>query len=459
MQKHLLHETPAFGQRSGVQSYDTMSRREDPRPTAPWGSPPSLTPSEGPGSQPPRLPNYVTSDIVAYVQRALGRFGTPGSVRWDNWRLVLLDDTTDGTSAVAVDSWAADWIRMDEESRRLRAEDVARTFSRRRAARASSLPPSRRIFIDTKLVALGLIFVLSLAWIFFGGADLPGSASGVKSASSLPNASPSTQTTATSGEARASRVCSSTLTRIFQGGSVSVADVDGFRVEIALLNATDPAPLHTDPVLKLFVEDPTAPTGSRFIWKEQSDLAAVGTSDSVVVVREMHLGESPGGVAGVVLSFGGSLVDAYFNEDGRSRYFHIASALSEQLHATHGAVYARCFDQPLHALGSWFRGVDTGAAVSALVYFMGTYARPLHLARPFTRRPGEEKLNRYHAFESIVDKTKAVTRTDLATLLGQEGGMATGRDGDQVLITFPFGDGNRASRASRNIVRVTGLGL
>jgi hypothetical protein len=90
---------------------------------------------------------------------------------------------------------------------------------------------------------------------------------------------------------------------------------------------------------------------------------------------------------------------------------------------------------------------------------MGTYARPLHLAKPFAHPPGESELNRLHAFRSIQEKTAPLTREDLATLLGKEGGMATGRDGQQVIITFPFGDENRASRASRSIVRIAGLGL
>ncbi len=441
-----------------------MTDGDDQHPTSQWGSPASLAPSERPRSLPPELPEYIALDIVSTVQKSLAKFGIPGTVRWEGLQLVLVE-AAHPSAAVPVGSWAADWTRMDEASRRLRAEDVARTFNRHRRQRLSSAPAARRIYVDPKLVVLIGILCAAVAWVYFGSDDLPVSRAGTGAVETAHEADAVGQASRIArdpsngaGDARASRVCSATLTRIFQGGSVSVADVDGFRVEIALLRVGSSAALADAPELDLFVEDHRSATGSRFIWGPEKDLATVETSDSVVVVRSMPFDGDGERISGVVLSFGGSLVDPYFKEEQRNRYFHIAHALSQRLGATHTAVYARCFDQPLHALGSWFRGEDTGGAIAALVYFMGTYARPLHLAKPFTHPPGEDRLNREHAFRSIVDKTKDMTRTELASIVGHEGGMATGKDGDQVLITFPFGDGNRASRASRSVVRATGLG-
>ena len=46
----------------------------------------------------------------------------------------------------------------------------------------------------------------------------------------------------------------------------------------------------------------------------------------------------------------------------------------------------------------------------------------------------------------------------VASLIGREGGMVMGRPGEAVTLTFPFEDGNRASRLSREIARLTAIG-
>lgn len=468
-----------------MQSSGTMTKWDDRRPTSPYGSPSfsehtsfehaSFEPSDSRGSVPSPLPDYIISDILAYVQHALGRFAAPGEVRYSDSHIYIDNAAQVHASPVSIAAWSRDWSRMDEALRRRRAEEVARALCRERLVSAARAPAPRVIYLDVKLfVALGVL-ALCAVWITFGEDRLPNtranegiSIGSVESGSRDPSSRATSEPRSTKeslaagadlGEARSSRVCGATLSRIFQGGSVSVADVDGFRVEIALLKEGARQPIDTDPVLARFVQAPGAATGSRFIWKEEVDLAPVQTSDSVVVVRRIVLGEGDARIFGATLSFGGTLVDPYFKEADRSRYFHIASALADAVSATHVAVYARCFDRAIHALGGWFRGRDTGAAISSLVYFMGTYAKPIHLAKPYYQIPGEQDVNRLHAFKSISQKTAPLTRNDLATLIGNEGGMATGRAGEQVIITFPFGDGNRASRASRSIVRVTGLGL
>lgn len=422
----------------------------------------------------PELPDYVVHDIVAQVQRALSRFATPGEVRYQNSCLYLEGGGGDVVPRISITPWASDWSKMDDGARHMRAEEAARLLSRERSSGAPRASRGRTIYIDPKL-ALAVALLCALAfYIFFvvGGApwsrdnaspaDMPRDA-GAENATKARGASGDSDSTATpseaTGEARASRVCAATLNRIFQGGSVSVADADGFRVEIALLARGASEPIDTHSALSRFVEDPRAITGSRFIWKDEPGLAPLETTDTVVVTRRTVLGDGDSRIWGVTLAFGGSLVDAYFKEEERGRYFHIAAALSEALGATHVAVYARCFDRPVHALGAWFRGPDTAKAISSLVYFMGTYAQPPHLAKPYYQRPGEQEMDRLYALSSIESKTAPITRAELATLLGKEGGMATGRDGEGVIIAFPFGDGNRASRASRGIAKVAGLGM
>lgn len=456
----------------------TMSKRDEQRPTSVYGSPPcSSAPDEGRESVASSLPDYIIVDILAYVQLALGRFATPGEVRFRDSHLYLEVAGQQDSALVSIASWCHDWYRMDEALRRRRAADVARALSRERFESAPRVPVRRVIYLDPLLlIGVGVLALWGI-WIALGDGALQETpvSDGLIRASTRPESGNSSSAAASDaeiratersarvgqnpGEARSSRVCGATLTRVYQGGNVSVADVDGFRVEIALLKEGGRQPLDNHPVLAQFVQNPTAATGSSFIWEKEAGLAPVETSDSVVTVRRMVLGEGDPRIFGVTLSFGGSLVDPYFKEGERGRFFHIASALADAVEATHVAVYARCFDRPLHALGSWFRGIDTSAAISSLVYFMGTYARPSHLAKPYYQPPGKQEIDRLHAFQSITEKTAPLTRTDLATLLGNEGGMATGRDGEPVIITFPFGDGNRASRASRGIARVAGLGL
>jgi hypothetical protein len=256
---------------------------------------------------------------------------------------------------------------------------------------------------------------------------------------------------------RAAHRCAVTKARVFQGGTVSVADAEGWLVEIALLKVGSMARLDAHQSLRTFVEAPESPTGSPFIWSEEPGLAAVATSDSVVRIRRHGITEGKNQAEGVILSFGGSLVDPYFREEDRGRYYHIAHSLSEALEATHTALFARCAEDETHALGGWFRGMDAGGAATSLLYFMGTYARPPHLAEHFHSRPEDDALHRPFAFDNIIQATRFIDRQALATVVGTEGGMATGKPGDAVVITYPFRDGNRASRTSRSLARVVSL--
>lgn len=248
------------------------------------------------------------------------------------------------------------------------------------------------------------------------------------------------------------------MARVVHGGSVSVADTDGWVVDLLIAKAGASTPLDTHPSLQAFVQEPLNPKGSRFIWPEEPELGRVATEETRVHLSRETIGAGKtASIAALRLSFRGGYVDSYFSPEGRARYYHIASALSEKLEATHSALVARCFDDDAHSLGSWFRGLDAGAAASSLVYFMGTFARPSHLAAPFYRRPGDTEMDRLLAFQSITTRALHVDRASLATVVGSEGGMATGKTGDAVVITFPFTDGNRAARVSRSLARVLSL--
>lgn len=258
---------------------------------------------------------------------------------------------------------------------------------------------------------------------------------------------------------RAALVCAATRARVVRGATISVADSEGWVVEYMAFRATDAGALHTTEGLSTFFESPLAPEGSRYVWQGEPDLAATPTSEDRVLVRPERIsGSAPPTYEGVRVTFVGALVDSYFRPSTRAAYFHLASALSDTLGATHAALYARCADGDTHHLGSWFRGRGPEDAVTSLLYVLGTFADPPHLAEPYLHPIGARDLDRAHAFASIARVSSALDRPLLASLIGREGGMVMGRPGEPVTLTFPFEDGNRAARLSREIARLTSIG-
>gem|GEM_PF-545462 len=414
----------------------------EPRDSPPWRK---AEPSE------PRLPDYVYGELKAAVQDALGKFGTTGELSFGKDSIRL--SRSGGVAESPLGRWVQSWPALAEEVRVRRAAELARSLASQRFGDAQ---PRRRapIHIDLKLIgALAAILAASAYFIFFDSGFTAD-----EEAASVEQREPS-RGGETDPVERSARVCAATRARVHQGGSVTVADIDGWVIDISLFSLGSKAPLLSHPGLKEFVEDPLASEGSRFIWKPESDLGTLDTSDTRVRMEAMALrGGEKRSVQGITLTFGGTLVDPYFREKGRARFHRIAHALSEKLEATHAAVYARCDGDKHHAMGSWFRGEDTAAATTSLLYFMGTFASPRHIAKPFVTAPGSDDVDRYLAFGNIRNATKPVDRAALATVVGSEGGMATGKPDGPVYITFPFRDGNRASRVSRSLARVVGLG-
>lgn len=412
----------------------------------------------------PRAPGYVLEEISQMVREALARFAVPGDLEVTATEAVLT--TPQGKRRAPINLWVSRWPTLDSDSRRERAGEVARRLAQGR--QASPLPPARaQIVLDPRIFLAAIVVIGLFVFLYIDArrhsvSDTPrGSGDEPHLEHQTGNGSGITRERETTGRqdsvARASRVCADTYARVVQGGSVGLTDTDGWLVELAFLKQGGTEPLATHPALARFVRAPEKKSGSPYIWTEEK-LSESGSADNVVVVSAIEIGAPHAGqIPGVVLTFAGTLVDPYFDEETRSQYFHIAHELASALQASHAAVYARCFDDDIHALGSWFMGADAGGASAALLYFMGTYARPLHIALPFARPPGETELNRLHAFKNIAESTSHLDRASLATLLGSQGGMATGKRDAPVVIHFPFRDGNRASRASRSIARVTSL--
>ena len=177
-----------------------------------------------------------------------------------------------------------------------------------------------------------------------------------------------------------------------------------------------------------------------------SSLAAADRFDARVEVRALpELGAKH--LSGVSLSFSGPYVVPYFSEELRSDYFKLADALATALSATEGGLFAHCADNEAHHLGSWFLGATPGAAVASLVYFMADYSDAPVLKVEVLGLPSDPQ-RRGHAFDVINEAASVLDRDAVATLLGGELGMISGRPGQPSRVTFAFRDANRATRAS-----------
>lgn len=403
------------------------------------------------------MPDYVRQEISTALQEELGRYGNGGLVRIEGSTVSLQQG--DINLSCPIGNWANSWPRLDEDSRRKCVSTLARSLSRARPLRPSGRA-SRRLEIDRSFLYVGAAVLIAFLYYLTLGRTSEGPSSRISSNSDSATRQGAAQTAlaSESQDARAIRVCAATMNRVFQGGSVTVADADGWRVEIALLGPPGAKATSAKEVLSRYVEDPSKREGSRFRWKDEPGLASIETSDTLVQVRGIESAAANNTAWSIVLSFGGTLVDPYFSESGRSRFYHIAHNLSEELGAANVAVYGRCSDTSIHAIGSWFRGRDAAGAAASLIFFMGMYASPSHLSASHygATQPGEApRLD--IALSSITRGTAAVDRQILANIVGSEGGMALGKSDEAVTITFPFSDGNRASRASRSLTRLTGL--
>jgi len=403
----------------------------------------------------PDLPVRVRTEVTARLSEELARFGAVGEVDFDSSEVALLHPT--GVRRVSVVDWLPHWEQLDDSTRRLRISQLARSL-----ARPTSLPAQRPPSLGETL----------RPWLLAGAAGAIAIAGAVwainRRRSDAPEPPPRSRSPALAAGAadvapdrsRSSLVCAATRARVVRGATVSIADAEGWVVEYMAFRVQEgAAPLHQSPALATYFEAPSSPTGSRYVWREEPELATTPTSEDRVLVRpEVITGSTPPGYQGVRVTFFGALVDAYFRPTTRGAYFHLASALTDTLGATHAALYARCADGATHHLGSWFRGHSHEDAVASLLYTLGTFADPPHLAEPYLRPLGAAELDRAFAFASIARVTSALDRPLVASLMGREGGMVMGRPGEAVTLTFPFEDGNRASRSSREIARLTNIG-
>lgn len=386
------------------------------------------------------------------VAEAVARFGMAGEVliEGDDVRLVGA-----GPEVVTqLGNVAEQWTSLAPELRQRRALEIARRLV---GARRSSLAPSAAKRRSPLLGYIAPVLILCVAGVgvFFayryfspGGAGFSLFGRGQPSASNQ-----SIDDYEAERAKRAERACEATRARIQRGATVGPADVEGWVVEIVLLrpsSTTDPV---TDPALVEFVKK--GDDGSRFVWSgtpELAEMEGIGTSVSVGAERSS-------GFRGVRFTFQGRYVASYF-QPGTSRYYlKAASGLAEKLKATHGAVYARCAHTETHHLGSWFYGPSPAGAAASLVYFMGAFNDPPQLRESVLLPEGGTDVRSSDIIPRVEKGLTDFDRVKIRNALGEHGGMISGQKDGPTTLTFPFSDGNRASRGSMALARSAGVGL
>ena len=413
----------------------------------------------------------LVQQIRGMVEAELQRLGRPAKVRVDGQCLVAGKGATEARADLK--GSILQWDSLPDDLRERRVQQIAQLLGE--AAERAPLVPRRVrqkrsnglgfFSIVRTVVSFALLLVtLGVAYRYL----LPNKESPLATVNRLlssgPVASVIASVTAPTYNASniehergviASTACGKSRARVARGGSVGPADVEGWHVELVLLRRGPQVDLTRSPAIAQFVKRATGSSEGSLIWAKAEALIAQERFDAKVDVRARPpLGEK--NINGVSFVFSGPYVVPYFTEVERTDYFKLADALADALGATDGALFAHCANSEAHHVGSWFLGPTPGDAVASLIYFMEAYS-DLPVLKPDVLGPGGDPARRAHAFDPINRAAAALSRTSVATLVGGELGMITGRANKPARLTFPFRDGNRASRAGLEAARSLGL--
>ncbi len=394
----------------------------------------------------------IADEIEACAVEALARFGAPGTPRLEGTDLVLAGPN--GVQRTGLGTLPDQWRTLSDEVRRRRLGEVVRRLLGQRAQ--VTLRPERSGVPNWVYAVFGL--AAAVGGLAFALRSTPAAEDVVRRKSSEASAAEAHRA-AEDRHARAARVCETTRTNVLRGATVGPTDLEGWVVDALVLKQGGSEPLEQHPALALYLKAPLAPEGSSFVWKEEPELTQLDGSDTRVVVRrELIEGTSAERTPGVRLTFEGRLTEHYFNPEKRRAFFHIISSLTDAIGGTHAGLFARCAGGATHHVGVWFRGPTPGDAAASLVYLLGTYAEPPHLVEAFLHGPTATELDRSIAFGNVRAAASKLTQRDIASVVGRSGGMISGPANGPFIITFPFTDGNRGSRASRDLARATSIG-
>jgi hypothetical protein len=405
----------------------------------------------------------VIQEIETRLLETLGRFGVAGTVRIDEGRAVL--DGHGPAVSTDVEALVEQWGQLSPHERDRACTDASRRLAAERRALAGSgrIEPHSGVgpatmWVGGGLVVLGLLVVGALVSGWFGAAGSAGQAATTVERRRMDAGIGDFEQYEREREARSARACRATSTRVARGGTVGPADTEGWVVEVALLREQAPSDLSSHPGLTKFLSREPGRTMGRFIWPGASELAGLEGATTQVVVRSAGLeGGGSRGWRGVILTFTGKYVRPYFDSAQRSVYQRVAYALVTELGATHAGVYARCATGTLHQLGSWFQGPTAGDAAGAMLYFMRAASAPAGGDAQAAHRDGGGKPAPPDLLDRIMTATAGLDRTRIATALGAQNGMISGAKQGPNTISFPFRDGNRATRSSYQLAGFLGL--
>lgn len=413
----------------------------------------------------------LVQQIRAMVEAELLRLGRPAKLRVEGQCLVTGKGATEARADLK--GSILQWDSLPDDLRERRVQQIAQLLGEGAVRAPLVQRPVRQkrsnglglFSILRTVISFGLlIFTLGVAYRYLSPNKESPLATVNRMLNSGPVASVIASVTAPTYNANniehergviASAACGKSRARVARGGSVGPADVEGWQVELVLLRRGPEVDLTRSPALASFVKRAPGSTDGALVWARAATLIAQQRFDAKVDVRaQPPLGEK--NVSGIGFVFSGPYVVPYFTEDERADYFKLADALADALGATDGALFAHCTSSEAHHVGSWFLGPTPGAAVASLIYFMEAYS-DLPVLKPEVLGSGGEGARRGHAFDSIQRAAMPLSRSSVATLVGGELGMITMRPNKPARLTFPFRDGNRASRAGLDAARSLGL--
>ena len=410
----------------------------------------------------------LVQQIRAMVEAELRRRGRPGRLRVEGRLLVA---GTGATQARAdLEGTIRQWHSLPEDLQQRRAQQIAQLLAEgaERAPIAVRKPRANRpglfSFVAPLFVVALMLAGVALAYRYLSpnqGSALAGLERWLNrgtSPSSAPSASAPSYNASNAEYERAviaSTACAQARRRVARGALVGPADVEGWQVELVLLRRGSPLDLSQSPALAPFVRRASGDAPGKWLWSKASSLIAEERVGAQVELRALPpLGKKR--VSGVSFVFSGPYVIPYFTEDQRADYFLLADALADALGATDGALFAHCTDSDAHHVGSWFLGATPGSALGSLIYFMESYS-DLPVLKAEILGDGADPARRGHTFDAIDQAAAALSRSSVATLVGSELGMISGKANQPARLTFPFRDGNRASRSGLQAARSLGL--
>ncbi len=395
-------------------------------------------------------------EIETLIAEEVARFGVAGEVRIVANNVVL--EGYGPASGVDLGALIDQWDQLPHDVRARRATGLARRLVEARRASAAPLRSASQGFSMPRFVAPALILGLGAAGVWLAYDYLTPKATKAPDAAGVAPRPADSSVPADQYEseriARAERVCQTTRARVQRGATVGPTDVEGWVVELTLLRADGDSALTFDPALTSFVERRAGSLEGKFVWAGAPEIGARTGPATKVEVEDASI-PSPAAprLFGVTLRFTGRYVIGYFTESERIAYHKTAHTLATRLGADFAGLFARCAQSSTHQIGSWFWGRGPAGAAASVIYFMGAHADPPQIEQKTLFPGGGKDIVQSGALLQIAEKTADLKRERVLRLLGSTGGMVSGRPDAPHVISFPYKDSNRASRASLDLAR------